>query len=155
EVLDETVGFVRSNPSFRQIDLVVRKCEGELRISGNSVTLGQLFLNLLINACQVQPDGGQVQIASLREQEHAVVLVADCGPGIPIESLPKLFEPFFSTRGSTGLGLFVCHGIVEEHRGKITVQNRLGGGALFHLEFPIEIEEESYPITMKSAGNTQ
>jgi len=138
EILDETVGFVRSNPSFRQTEVVLRKCDEELRILGSRVTLGQLFLNLLINACQVQPDGGQVQIASVREGDRAVVLVADCGPGIPPEILPRIFEPFYSTRGSTGLGLFVCHGIVEEHGGRITAQNRMGGGALFHVEFPLE-----------------
>jgi signal transduction histidine kinase len=142
EVLEETASFVRSNPSFRQIEVVLNKCQGPLLILGNQVTLGQLFLNLLINACQVQPDGGQVTVASLQHGDRAVVLVADCGPGIPEESKSRIFEPFFSTRGSTGLGLFVCHGIVEEHRGKITVQNRIGGGTVFSVEFPLESERE-------------
>ena len=144
-ILEETVAFVRSNPSFRQTEVELRKCEGELRILGSGVTLGQLFLNLLINACQVQPDGGQIQIASLREKDRAVVLLADCGPGIPREIMQHIFEPFYSTRGSTGLGLFVCRGIVEEHRGEIAVQNRMGGGALFHVEFPLASVEEPCP----------
>ncbi len=137
DILEETTAFVRSNPSFRQIEVVLRRSQGDLPILGNRVTLGQLFLNLLINACQAQPDGGQVQVASSREDGRAVVLVADCGPGMPPEVLPRIFEPFYSTRGSTGLGLFVCHGIVEEHSGRITAQNRMGGGALFQIEFPL------------------
>ncbi len=138
EVLADTAAFVRANPSFKEIEVVLRPCYGELRVLGNRVILGQLFLNLFINACQAQPDGGQIQIASHREKDRAVVLVADCGPGIAPEALPRIFDPFYSTRGSTGLGLFVCHGIVEEHRGKISAQNRMGGGALFKVEFPRE-----------------
>jgi signal transduction histidine kinase len=142
EVLDRTTSFVRSNPSFRQTEVVLNKCRGPLLILGNQVTLGQLFLNLLINACQVQPDGGQVQVASLQREDRAVVLVADCGPGIPEENMSRIFEPFYSTRGSTGLGLFVCHGIVEEHGGKITVQNRMGGGSVFSVDFPLQSNEQ-------------
>ena len=138
EVLEETIAFVRSNPNFRQMAVVLRTSGTELRILGNRVTLGQLFLNLLMNACQVQPEGGQIEVASLEDGGRAVVLVADCGPGIPEDVLPRIFEPFYSTRGSTGLGLAVCHGIVEEHWGKIQAFNRLGGGAVFQVEIPLQ-----------------
>ena len=136
EILEETVRFVRANPSFRKTEVLFQAAEGKLCMLGNRVTLGQLFLNLLMNACQVQPDGGQIEIATLRERGRAVVLVADCGPGIARDALPRIFEPFYSTRGSTGLGLSVCHGIVAEHGGKIEATNRPEGGALFMVEFP-------------------
>ncbi len=142
DVLEKTVAFVRSNPSFRQTEVILHKCEGELGISGNHVTLGQLFLNLFINASQAQPDGGQIQVASHRKGNRAVVLVADCGPGIPPEALHHIFDPFYSTRGSTGLGLFVCHSIVARHGGKVTAQNRVGGGALFSIELPLAADGE-------------
>jgi signal transduction histidine kinase len=137
EILDETVRFVRANPAFRHVEVILRTPTNGLSILGNRVTLGQLFLNLLMNACQVQPDGGQVEVASLQEGDRAVVLVADCGPGIPGEVLDRIFEPFYSTRGSTGLGLSVCHGIVTEHRGAIRAENRAEGGAIFHVSFPL------------------
>jgi signal transduction histidine kinase len=137
EVLDETVSFLRANPTFRHVAVRLRTSDEQLQIEGNRVTLGQLFLNLLMNACQVQPDGGQIEVTSLKDGNLAVVLVADCGPGIPADALPRIFEPFFSTRGSTGLGLSLCHGIVRDHRGRICAENRLEGGALFRVEFPL------------------
>jgi signal transduction histidine kinase len=137
EILEETVRFVQSNPAFRRTELLFRAPDSELRILGNRVTLGQLFLNLLMNASQVQPEGGQIEVAALQDGDKAVVLVADCGPGIPPDVIPRIFEPFYSTRGSTGLGLSVCHGIVSEHRGRIQVTNRPEGGAIFFVEFPI------------------
>jgi signal transduction histidine kinase len=136
-VLNDTVLFVRSNPAFRQTHVMVNVSREDLSILGNRVTLGQLFLNLLMNACQVQPEGGQIEVASIKEGNRAIIIVADCGPGIPDHVLPKIFEPFYSTRGSTGLGLSVCHGIVEEHGGRIVAHNRLGGGAIFQVEFPL------------------
>jgi signal transduction histidine kinase len=141
EVIDETVNFLRSNPTFKHIAVRRRTSDQRLQIAGNRVTLGQLFLNLLMNACQVQPDGGQIEVTSLRDGDFAVVLVADCGPGIPAEALPRIFEPFFSTRGSTGLGLSLCHGIVADHQGRIRAENRLEGGALFRVEFPHEAHD--------------
>ncbi len=160
EILEETIRFVRSNPTFRQIAVLFRSPEGEIRILGNRVTLGQLFLNLLLNACQVQPDGGQIEVATLQDGEKAVVLVADCGPGIPPEALPRIFEPFYSTRGSTGLGLSVCHGIVTEHSGRIQATNRPEGGAIFFVEFPLYSldrfeEAQALPVAADDTGDVQ
>jgi signal transduction histidine kinase len=143
EILEETVRFVQSNPAFRRTEVLLRPPDSELCILGNRVTLGQLFLNLLMNASQVQPEGGQIEVAALRDRDKAIVLVADCGPGIPHDVLPRIFEPFYSTRGSTGLGLSVCHGIVLEHRGRIQVSNRPEGGAIFFVEFPVFVGEKS------------
>jgi signal transduction histidine kinase len=148
DVLNEAVSFVRSNPSFRRTGFTLNPCLGEVPVMGNRVTLGQLFLNLLMNASQVQPEGGQIEIASLKQEGKAVVIVADCGPGIPAEVLPRMFEPFFSTRGSTGLGLSVCHGIATEHGGRLWAENRMEGGAMFFVELPLsaaEAERESKP----------
>lgn len=160
EVLDETVRFVRSNPAFRQVAVVFRSPDSEIQILGNRVTLGQLFLNLLMNACQVQPDGGQIDIASFKDGEKANVFVGDCGPGIAPDALPRIFEPFFSTRGSTGLGLSLCHGIVEEHGGRIQATNRSEGGAIFCIELPLQrhglLETERFlPVAGESMNKEQ
>jgi signal transduction histidine kinase len=141
DILNEAVSFVRSNPSFRRTELILNTCPGEMPVLGNRVTLGQLFLNLLMNASQVQPEGGQIEIASLKEDGKVMVIVADCGPGIPPEVLPRMFEPFFSTRGSTGLGLSVSHGIATEHGGRIWAENRMEGGAMFFVELPLSAGE--------------
>ena len=105
----------------------------------------QVLLNLLINARQAMPDGGRVRIAVRSGEDGMVELVVrDTGSGIPPEILPRIFDPFFSTkrgpdgtgRGGTGLGLAACRNIIENHRGKIKVQSTLHKGTQFTLRLP-------------------
>jgi signal transduction histidine kinase len=142
--LRETVDFVESNPAFREIALRHEPIDEPLPVRGNAVTLGQLFLNLLVNAREAQAEvggKGEVVVRQSRRDGEALVLVADRGPGIPTEAVDHLFEPFFSTRGSTGLGLAVCHGIVTDHGGTLTVRNREGGGAEVEVRLPLARSE--------------
>lgn len=136
DVLARTVDFVRGNPAFRKVELRLAAAEA-LPVEGNAITLGQLFLNLILNACQAQPDGGEIEVSARRDGGRAVVEVADRGPGLPPEVLSHIFEPFYSTKGSTGLGLAVCHGIVADHQGEIGAANRPGGGARFEVALPL------------------
>jgi signal transduction histidine kinase len=130
-LLAETVEFVRANPAFRGVAVRLAAGPGPLPVRGNRITLGQLFLNLLLNACQCQDGGGEIEVRAEREGDGVIVTVADRGPGLAPDALAHLFEPFFSTRGSTGLGLAVCHGIVADHGGTIAGRNRPEGGAEF------------------------
>jgi signal transduction histidine kinase len=135
-VLAEAVDLLRSTPAFRAVEVRFEPPPEPLVVPGNRVTLGQLFLNLLLNACQAQPDGGEVELAARREGDRVRVTVADRGPGLPEEVEGRIFEPFVSTRGSTGLGLAVCHGIVADHGGSVRAGDRPGGGAVFEVELP-------------------
>lgn len=137
KVLLETIQFVRTNPAYRKAEIRFSPCGEEPRVLGNSVTLGQLFLNLLLNACQQPAEGGLVEVACRVSGDEVMVTFADQGPGIPEEILPKIFEPFFSTRQSTGLGLSVCLGIAHQHKGRIEAENRAGRGAAFTLCLPL------------------
>jgi signal transduction histidine kinase len=107
-------------------------------VQGDRAALAQLLTNLILNALQMQPAGGEVVVIVSRAGDEALIEVADRGPGIDGEVMPRLFEPFVSSRGSTGLGLAVCHGIVREHGGSIGAENRPGGGALFTVRLPIQ-----------------
>jgi signal transduction histidine kinase len=142
QVLHRTVEFVRSNPQYRHLDLHLESSNGSLSLPGNATTLNQLFLNLVLNACHAQPEQGRIDVrAEVDEAKRmAVVNVEDRGPGISAEIMDRLFEPFSSTRGSTGLGLAICHGIVGEHGGRIRAENRRNGGARFIVELPLERE---------------
>lgn len=106
----------------------------------------QVLLNLLMNACQAMPtDGGRVEITSLRSAagDRALVLICDNGRGIAPGNLARIFEPFFSTKGTgegSGLGLAVSYGIIKEHGGEIEVESRAGEGACFTIEFPLNQE---------------
>jgi CheY-like chemotaxis protein len=113
-------------------------------VHGNESRLGQVFLNLLINAAQAIPEGPAAEhavTAAVRDGEPGwvIVEVSDTGGGIAPENLSRIFEPFFTTKPvveGTGLGLSVCHGIVAGMGGKIEVDSKLGQGTTFRIRLP-------------------
>jgi signal transduction histidine kinase len=108
----------------------------------------QALLNIVINALDVMPEGGLLRVSSssrrYRSRRAVEVAVADTGTGIPEEVIEKMYDPFFTTRGSggTGLGLSIALQIVKEHGGRIHVRNRPQGGAIFRLSFRLPDENE-------------
>jgi len=117
----------------------------QVRANGNQIQ--QVLLNLFINARQAMPKGGQVLLRLEHDSENEMVdiVVRDSGQGIPPEKLPRIFEPFFSTKsgpdatgkGGTGLGLASCREIIESHRGRIRVASTLGKGTEFTIKLPV------------------
>src|SRR2546428_217043 len=107
-------------------------------IRGDHAELGQLFLNLLMNAHEATPPRGSLRVEVAVTETHVSVAVVDAGPGVPTELLDRVFEPFFTTkqRGS-GLGLAVFAAIAQTHDAKLKVANQPGGGAVFSVEFPL------------------
>lgn len=106
----------------------------------------QVFLNLLVNALDATDAGGCVTISTNREDTGVEVTVADTGRGIPPEHLERIFEPFFTTKPvgkGTGLGLYLCHQIVESLHGKITVVNQPSAGAVFRVWLPSDSSRTS------------
>jgi signal transduction histidine kinase len=134
----ETVEFLRSAPAGREAE-IRWSCDVGFPLGGDPVTLGQLLLNLLQNACQMAAAAGPIELEVKAESDGETVLlrVADRGPGLDPEAERHIFEPFYSQRGSTGLGLAVCRGIAEAHGGTIVGQNRADGpGAEFLVRLP-------------------
>jgi two-component system phosphate regulon sensor histidine kinase PhoR len=112
-------------------------------ISADPAKLHDILRNLIENAIHYSPEGGIVDVATRRAQNDVEVTVADRGPGIPIDDLPRIFERFYRvdrsrTRdpGGTGLGLSIVRHLVELHGGGVTGANRDGGGAIFTLRLP-------------------
>ena len=136
DVLRETEQFVRSRKEFSHIGFVLELAPAPLVVTGSPVMLGQVVMNLIVNACEVQPGRGEVRVVSRREGSHVVAEVADRGPGIPEADRQRVFEPFFSTKDSTGLGLSICHTIVRQHDGELDVTPRPGGGSVFRMRLP-------------------
>ncbi|MCX7914347.1 MAG: HAMP domain-containing histidine kinase, partial [Thermodesulfovibrionales bacterium] len=100
--------------------------------------LEQVFLNLFLNAAQAM-DNGILTIKSWNDENFCYVSVSDTGKGIPPSILPKIFDPFFTTKGvgeGTGLGLTVSKAIVEQHKGKITVETS-EKGSTFVVTLPL------------------
>lgn len=108
-------------------------------VYGNSGKLQQVFMNLIMNARDAMPRGGELTIATEAENSTVHVEVSDNGMGIPADHLNKIFDPFFTTKATsrgTGLGLAVTYGIIREHSGSIQVDSVVGRGTTFRLEFP-------------------
>jgi two-component system NtrC family sensor kinase len=102
--------------------------------------LQQVFLNLILNAVDAMPDGGRLRVSAVRTDapEGVAVRIADTGIGISAEHLPRLFEPFHTTRpDGLGLGLYVSRNIVEQHGGRIEVESALGEGTAFTVWLPL------------------
>ncbi len=110
-------------------------------ITGNIGELGQVFMNLLINAGQAIDSGGHISISTSEVDDFVEVCVADNGQGIKKENIDRLFDPFFTTKSvgeGTGLGLAISFGIVKDHGGEILVESEPGVGTIFKLQLPID-----------------
>ena len=102
--------------------------------------MDQVFLNLLANAGQAITGSGRITIETAVDGAHAVVSIADTGPGIPADVLSKIFDPFFTTKPvgeGTGLGLSISYEIVKRHGGELRAESPSSGGAVFTLRIPI------------------
>ena len=114
------------------------------RVRGREGELEQVLTNLLQNACQATPRGGRVTLVAQVRGRLLEFVVRDSGPGIPPEILPRVFEPFYTTKPEgegTGLGLAIAQDIVRRHRGILTAENISaleGGGARFVVAVPFE-----------------
>src|SRR5262245_46102330 len=136
QVLRESAQFMASRKEFGEVRFAVELGEAPLLMRGSPVMLGQVAVNLILNACEAQPRGGEVRVSARRESGNVVAEFADRGPGIGETEGARIFEPFYSTKDSTGLGLSICHSIVKEHSGELSVAPRHGGGAVFKLTLP-------------------
>jgi len=108
-------------------------------VAGSTSELGEVFTNLINNALDAMPQGGHITIKTFKEDSHICMKVEDTGIGIPKALKDRIFDPFFSTKGphSTGLGLSVSYGIINRHRGTITVDSIEGQGTTFTITLPI------------------
>jgi PAS domain S-box-containing protein len=114
--------------------------------TSNQNALRQVFLNLITNAVQAMPNGGELRLRTLRTPEKNVVVeFSDTGVGIPANYLNSIFNPFFTTKDpgqGTGLGLSVVHSIIKRYQGKVTVQSKPGAGTTFRIELPCPCASE-------------
>ncbi len=140
-ILDETVSLVRHQLERSHVRIVLDLQPDVPCVKGNPGKLQQVFLNLVLNARDAMEHGGTLTVRTRPSQESMVrIEVADTGSGISPEHLPRIYDPFFTTkvgRKGTGLGLSVTYGIVQEHGGSIDVNSQLGQGTTFVLELPL------------------
>jgi signal transduction histidine kinase len=121
----------------RRIDLRLSSPEGDDRVAMPGEHLSQIVLNLLLNALQVTPEEGRIDLTIDRDRESLVLTVSDSGPGVPADRREDVFEPFFTTRdGGTGLGLAIVAKLLESHGASVSLGDSPLGGAQFTLTLP-------------------
>jgi len=126
-------------------NITVEKKYGEVgRVRGHAGQINQVFMNLLTNAAQAlaQTEGAKITIETKGDDSGVEVQIKDNGPGIPPDVLPRIWDPFFTTKDvgeGTGLGLSIVHELVERHGGTIEVATRVGEGTTFTVKLPRQI----------------
>jgi two-component system NtrC family sensor kinase len=144
KVVEDILALVRNQASFRDIRTETRLDPNLPAVMADGDQIRQVVLNIVLNAAEAMPRGGDLRIETRVDLRRGVVelRVSDTGLGIPDEIKDKLFEPFFTTKkAGTGLGLAVAYGIIERHRGTITVRSTPGRGATFEVVLPVSHEE--------------
>jgi hypothetical protein len=124
---------------------VVKKFAELPRVECFGGKVNQVFLNIINNAVQAikkseKANEGQIEITTSLENEQVIVTISDNGPGIPEDILEKIFDPFFTTKNvgeGTGLGLSVAYGIIDQHKGNIKVESKIGVGTKFIVILPL------------------
>ena len=122
----------------KNIDIQINLEKG-LHIKGNRSLLSQVLMNLYSNASDAMPNGGRLMVDAFKKDGSVVLVVSDTGIGMDEETLEKIFDPFFTLKEvgkGTGLGLSTVHGIIEEHKGSISVSSAPGKGATFRIAMP-------------------
>ncbi len=159
KIINDLLGFTRVSKPTRSgydINTVVNETLSRVEIAENiklsknlqpnlpmtmidANQIGQVLINLIENACQAMTDGGRLKISSRVSEGFVKVEVGDSGCGIPEKEIKKIFDPLFTTKPrGTGIGLAVCHGIIQKHNGVIDVKSQEGIGTAMLIKLPLE-----------------
>ncbi|HQW87233.1 MAG TPA: ATP-binding protein [Flavobacteriales bacterium] len=139
ELITGALRLVRRQCEERQVQVETRFAEALPPVRLDPVQFEQVIINLVLNALTAMPAAGALRITTHGDAGRVCIDVTDNGSGIAPDVLPRIFQPFFTTKPAgegTGLGLSLVHGIVQGHNGSITVGSTLGEGTTFHLTFP-------------------
>ncbi|UFS71527.1 ATP-binding protein [Geomonas sp. RF6] len=146
DICNSALSLVEYQSLFMNIAIIREYDETVPRLQLDSSQIEQVLVNIFVNAAQAMQGDGVLEIFSGVDRDGGWVYlsVKDSGCGIDEEHLPKIFDPFFSTKQNkgTGLGLSVSYGIIEKHGGTIDVQSEVGKGTIFTLKFPLPEETE-------------
>jgi signal transduction histidine kinase len=136
-VIQDTVLLMRRQCELHKV-LISTHCGDLLPFRFDPDKIKQALLNIIRNALEAMPGGGEIVITTSTVPDHVIITISDTGPGILETDLPLIFEPFFTRKGAgTGLGLSITQRIVEEHHGEIIVGSGSTSGTMFTLKLPL------------------
>ncbi|HXI20931.1 MAG TPA: ATP-binding protein, partial [Gemmatimonadales bacterium] len=142
-ILEDTLFLLKHHERFKKIEVRRELADILPAVHANPEQLIQVFMAIMLNALDAMEEGGALTVRSLPSSIHddeIEVQIEDTGVGIPRAELPKIFEPFYTTKApgrGTGLGLSVCYGIVAEHGGRIVVESQPTRGSVFRVFLPV------------------
>ncbi len=142
QVVAEMFSLIEDHNLFREIKVKIDLDNEIPHLMGDKGQMEQVVLNLIINGAEAIKGPGHLHVSTRYEQDtrSVVLAVQDTGVGIPAEIRHRIFEPFFTSKKpgkGTGLGLSITHGIVQRHRGTITIESEMGVGTLFEVRLPV------------------
>ena len=139
EVVEQTVKMLTNRFYKQKIEVITRIEENLPRINADPRQIEQVLVNLYLNSSDAMPDGGILTIETKNVAEEVSISVADTGFGIEDNDLPKLFQPFFTSKKKSGLGLglAICDRIIKNHGGRIKVASQVGRGTTFCIYLPL------------------
>jgi len=133
KILDDLFGLMENQARKKNI-VFKKEWEPDLLVQGDAEQLMQVFMNLILNAIDAMPNGGQLTINNEQLTNGIIIKVKDTGVGIPADKLKNVFDPFFTTKeAGMGLGLAVTYRIIKEHNGEIEVKSKVGEGTTFKI----------------------
>ncbi len=141
DVVRDTLSLAEIQLRKRGVTVHTQLAEDIKPVFGDPIKLQQVLMNLVLNARDAMPTGGELTISTIQQNGDAVMQVLDTGTGIARDNLDKVYDPFFTTKGvgkGTGLGLSVSYGIIQEHRGTMTVESELDRGTRFRIALPAD-----------------
>jgi len=144
EVVNRSFDLAAHSAQLQHVDVVKELAPSLPDITADFDQLQQVCTNLIMNAIQAMPEGGELTIRTSNDSSQVKIEVQDTGVGISPENMRKLFTPFFTTKREVkgvGLGLAVSYGIIQRHKGKIEVQSKEGEGTTFTVYLPLHHEE--------------
>jgi signal transduction histidine kinase len=151
EIMKSALGIAENEFKLKHVHVKMQLADRMVKTLLDKNKILQVFLNILLNALHAVQENGGLTVKSrvASNPMHIVVEIEDNGCGIPDDDLPKIFDPFFSTKSNgTGLGLAVSYGIVKKHEGNIEVFSKVGKGTRFVVKIPVSAERatagESY-----------
>jgi len=137
-LLDHIIALAKTHAIMKNVQIITQYEPNLPCINAEENQIKQVFLNLLKNAIEAMPNGGEVRVTVRREEQTIVISFRDEGCGIPEDRLAKLGEPFYTTKETgTGLGLMVSFKIISHHGGTISVDSKVGVGTTFEVRLPV------------------
>lgn len=139
KLIQDTLNNLNSQFIKNRIEVTQHLSPINYHLNIDTNRIKQALLNLFLNAIEAMPRGGKLTVSSFVDRTSYLVTITDTGSGIPPEDLKHIFDPFFSRKDNgTGLGLAIVQGIVEQHKGKIKVESKVGVGTTVKVELPID-----------------